>query len=349
MKKYQSTLNKQFANKLDKFLESSKSIVITAHMGQDDDAVSCLLLAYEHVTNHLKKNATEVRLIVTGVRNGRWEYFKNYDKVEFVDDLADHLESSDTLVMLDGSDWYRFSKKEEIRNYKGKTICIDHHPNPIDTHDLHLVDQSYVSCAEIMYELFFDNRQIEKDVAEIVFLGVWGDTGGLRFVRPDKTSSFELIGELVHDHQINIQSLLSKYEKIDTKVFQLLVKLMNNTLIEKVGDWPSFQYSYLNISDVEGLNESIVKYATNLYMDHFLRMISGSDWGFIITPKVKDKTCGVSIRSLPGSINAMDMMRASGLGGGHVRAAGGTIDAKDPKKAKGKLLKWMERNDPVLN
>ncbi len=348
MKKFYTTINNSFIKEFDKQTTSAKDIVITAHISPDDDAISSVLSVYAYLTKHRKVSSSKVRMIFTGKETDRWKYFKNFEKVEFVDDLANELVSTDLLIALDGSGWYRFSKKESIRQFEGYTICIDHHPNPEDKHDLHLVATNYTACAEILYLLFFKNLNFDKDTAETLFLGIWGDTGGMRFVRPDEEDAFPIVGNLINKFGINIQTLTAQYQKIDMNIFSLITALMKNTEIKKVEGWPAFQWSYLEPKYLKkGYTDNQYKTGYHMYMDQYLRMIEGADWGFVVIPK-EGGVCGISFRSLPQSVNVRKIAEAIN-GGGHDRAAGGEIKVRNPKKAFELLLDYLKHNKPVID
>lgn len=266
-KKFFEKPNKQFKELFDQRVKTSKSIVITSHLSPDDDAISSVLSLYAYLTEFLKIKSSSVRMIITGKENPRWGYFENYEKIQYKEDLTDEMKGVDTLIMVDGSGWYRFTNKEdELKTFSCYTICIDHHPNPEDKHNLHLLDANFVSCAEIIYKLFFEDEKIGSRLAENIFLGIWGDTGGLRFVRPDNTSAFETIRAVVDAGNINIQTLESKYMKYDFGVFKIISALMEKTTIESVDGWPPAQVSYLPRSFSFGITTKPQSAPSNILM-----------------------------------------------------------------------------------
>lgn len=347
MKKFYTKIGKSFISQTESEIKNAKNIVITSHISPDDDAISSVLSMYIYVTKYLKVDPKQVRIMFTGKENTRWSYFEKFDRIVFVEDIADHLEKVDLLIMLDGSGWYRFSKKSSISEFSGKTICIDHHPNPEDKHDLHLLVVKYVSCAEIIYKAFLEKEKIDPRTAEVIFLGIWGDTGGLKFIRPDEVGAFTTIQKLISIGNINIQTLTSQYQKINLKTFRLISALMKNTEIVEVKGWPAFQWSYLEPKFLKyGYTDSEYKVGYSVYLDQYMRMIAGADWGFVIIPK-ETKECGISLRSLPESVNVR-VLAEQFNGGGHDRAAGGSVKERNPRKVYEMLLAYMRTTEPVL-
>lgn len=347
MKKLYTTVNQTFVKTFNQKVKSAHNIVVTAHISPDDDAISSVLSVYSYLTKYKNISQDKVRMIITGKPANRWSYFENFEKIQFVDDLANELENVDLLIMLDGSGLYRFSKLDTIREFKGYTICIDHHPNPEDKHDLHLLATNYTACAEILYLLFFKNIPFDKQTAEILFLGIWGDTGGMRFVRPDEKDAFPIVGNLVNKYELNIQTLTAQYQKIDMNIFSIISALMKNTSMNSVKGWPKFQWSYLEPKYLKkGYTDNQYKTGYHAYMDQYLRMVDDADWGFVIIPK-ENGVCSISFRSLPGSVNVRKIAEKLN-GGGHDRAAGGEIKVKSPLKAYELLTDYMKKNKPVL-
>ena len=349
-KKFYTKINNNFNSAFREKVINANSIVITSHLSPDDDSISSTLLIYFYLTKYLRIASGNIKLIITGEKSERWEHFNGFDKIKFVDDLGKHLEEVEVLIMLDGSGWKRFIKSDKPRGFKGYTICIDHHPNPANKFDLHLLAENYVSTAEIIYKLFLKEERIDKDLAEIIFLGVWGDTGGLRFVNSNETSAFETIKRVVEIGNINIQTLTSKYMKIDFRLFNIISKLMSNTKIMNIKGWPPFQVASIDKDFINKgkYHENEVTEGYHIYIDRYVRMLKGADWGFVSVPK-KDGYCYFSFRSLPGSVNVRLLAEDFAGGGGHDRASGAKLEEQDVTKSLKSLYSWMSKNKPTLS
>jgi len=165
----------QFAIDFFKLADEAKSICITTHISADEDAIASILATYRLLTDKYPKK--DIQIIHTGESNRRFQSFQSFDKIQFVSDLSDHLSRFDLLILLDGSNYHRFTPKlERIEKFQGKTICIDHHSSPADEFDLALVAPHIPSTAEIIYLLFSKNSPIDKSLAEIFLLGNLTDT-----------------------------------------------------------------------------------------------------------------------------------------------------------------------------
>ena len=162
---------KNFTRKFLKMTETASRICITAHLSPDPDSIASILSTYYLLTkNHPTKS---IKMVCAGEPINKFRMFKNYKKIEFVKDLAEYLDSFDLLILLDGSQYYRFTEiPEKIEKFNGKTICIDHHSSPIDKFDLSLVAPQISSCSEIIYLAFCKDSKVDKPLAEIFLLGI---------------------------------------------------------------------------------------------------------------------------------------------------------------------------------
>ena len=349
-----------FRERFWKMVEKEETIVITGHVGPDDDSVASVLAVYWLIKEKFPKKKME--MVCTGEQISAFESFKGFGKIRFVEELVDWLTtlripprkspyqntlvapvtpgeairpltgetsaSKPLVIMLDGSQFDRFSRRpEKLKKLAGKTICIDHHSSPIDDFDLSLVDSSASSCAEIIYCLFHKNKEVDKKLAEIYLLGILGDTGNFTYLKPNQTETLLIAKKLIEVGEIEIQELQSRYQQYSKKVFGLMGELMSNTrYFDGVGEWPPFQVSFLSKAG----DDKDVSKASHLYIRQYLKSIKGYNWGFVITSR-EDGSCSVSFRSLPGVVNVRKLAEKFN-GGGHDLASGGEVEVSDPEK-----------------
>lgn len=333
-------------------LSSVQSICITSHRSPDDDSIASVLAMYQLVTEKFPDKRVE--MIYTGdPENGRYKSFANFEKVKFVPDLTDQLFGFDLLIMLDGGEWGRFTNKPDAaRTFTGKTICIDHHGSTPDKFDLMLVEPGASSCSELVYRLVEDKEHLEVEKARIFLLGILGDTGNFSYLDPTQLETLDIGRKLIEKVGVSIQEFTSLYAAIPKSRFELVKELMKNTeYIDSIPGWPPLQISTLSreYAVVFGYTDLEISEAVHIYVDNFLRWIHGYEWGVMITPRA-DGTYSLSLRSLPGSVNVRRVVERMGTGGGHDRAAGGTIrhDSKEVpvevSQAKEILLTWLNNN-----
>ncbi len=348
-KNIHTKLDNAFANKVISTVKNSKNIIITSHLGPDEDSIMSTLAMYYFLINHLKIDIGKVRMTYSWQKSGIWEYFVNYNKIEFVDDLYKHLDNTDLLIILDCSGWRRISRNPSITGFKGRTICIDHHPKPANTFDLHLIEKNYSSTCEILYRLFFEDKKLEKDICEILLAGILSDTGNFIYLLPDHTQTFDIAKRLITDGNINMQTLYSKYSGISFNVYKLITKLMVNGRFMQIEGWPKFFVSMISEEYVKrnNFNNAEISRASGIYIDNILKHIEDISWGLVVTPR-GERFFNISSRSLPNSVSIRTIMEKLKIGGGHDRAAGGGVKAESSKLALDYVLKWMRTNKPLI-
>lgn len=342
----------QFAADFLKLTDEAKNICITTHMSADEDAIASILAAYRLLSNRYSDK--DIQIIYTGELNKRFQSFQNFEKIQFISDLSDYLDKFDLLILLDGSNYYRFtSKPDKLKESRSKKICIDHHSSPSDEFDLTLIAPNIPSTAEIIYLAFYKNTPIDKSLAEVFLLGVLGDTDNFTYLKPDQADTFLTAKRLVEEGGIEIASLQARYRTLEPKILTTLGELIANTTYHKVNNWPDFQTSFLDrdFANKNNLTDREIGEAAEIYTAFFIRAIVGYKWGFTIRPKSNGE-CNVSMRSLPGSVNVREIAERMGIGGGHDRAAGGTFreadKALDAKECLTKTLDWINENEPVI-
>lgn len=335
-----------------KLVSEAKSICITAHMSADEDAIASILATYRLLSD--KYPDKDIQVIHTGESNKRFQSFQNFEKIQFVPDLSDHLDKFDLLILLDGSNYHRFTPEpERIKEFRGKTICIDHHSSPPDEFNLALIARHIPSTAEVIYLGFYKSVSIDKPLAEIFLLGILGDTGNFSYLRPDQTDTFLTAKRLVEEGAIEIVSLQSRYRALEPKILTALGELIKNTEYHNVKNWPDFQTSFLsrNFANENNLTDKETSEATGIYTAFFVKSVTGYSWGFTIRPRGNGE-CNVSMRSLPGSVNVRELVEQMGIGGGHDRAAGGSFRESGKilaaEECLEKVLVWMGENKPVI-
>lgn len=349
--RFDSEITEEFKSSFDDIVKKSNSIKITSHFSPDDDSISSVLAVYYYLIEILKIDKDKVKIIYTGEKNEKWSSLKYFENIEFVDDIFNYSTDNDLLILLDGGGYKRFSRKDEMLNFSGKTICIDHHPVPSNQFDLHLVAKQYTSTSEIIYRLFYQNiTSLEKDLCEIILLGLIGDTGSFRYVNKSNCGVYGIAERLISDGDINMDAFSNRFQKISKRIYQLLIKIMSNSEIKSIKNWPDFVFGTVDINYcIENMyTDNEISEASSLFTS-YLRSVENVDWGMIITPRLHDNTHSVSFRSSPGSVVTREIGEKMGIGGGHDRASGGKLLTNNTKKAAKSIFDWMKKNKPSFS
>jgi nanoRNase/pAp phosphatase (c-di-AMP/oligoRNAs hydrolase) len=336
----------QFRDECLNLVAGADSVVITSHMSPDDDSIGSVLSVYTILTEAFPQK--NIRIIYTGEMVFRYSVFANFEKIHWVDDVANHLEGVDLLVMLDASQYARFSKLPEKLALVPHKICIDHHASEPDAFTLLLKVQEVTSNSELIYRTFV-GEVLPVSVAEPILLGILGDTGNFSYVPPAQADVFLIAKRLIETIGTPIDQFRARYGGIPKRIIPLLQDLVKNTTYGTVTGWPDFQYSYIDRATLEGNNytDEDMSAASHIYMGQYLPRVQGYGWGFVITPR-QSGGCRMSGRSLPGSVNVRDLHERLGIGSGHDRASGGYFPEPDPQACIKLVHTWINENAPVL-
>lgn len=325
-------------------ISESNNIVITSHLSPDDDSIGSVLLMHSILIE--KYPSKSIRIIYSGQKVNRYSIFKNFETIEWVDDIANHIDNVDVLVTLDASNWRRFSKLHEKLASIPKRIGIDHHASEPDEYTLLFKDEKASSNTELMYRIFIEGTQYSKEVAEYIFLGINGDTGGFAYVEPSKADIFILAKDLIEKIDMSIDLFRSRYMGIPIKIIPLLQELVKNTTYQTIDNWPPVQFTF--IKKINDYTDEDMSAASHIYMGQYLPRVEGYSWGFVITPRT-DMTCRMSGRSLSGSVDVRTFHELLGIGSGHIHASGGYFKEIDPEVCLNKVIEFMKNNKPVLS
>jgi nanoRNase/pAp phosphatase (c-di-AMP/oligoRNAs hydrolase) len=345
---------KEFTKEFSKLVSSSKTILITSHKSYDDDSTASVLAMYDYI--HSKYPSKKVRIIYSGESQIRYKTFKNFKKIEFVKDIVDISDVFDLYIFLDGNRYDRFTNNpDELRKKVTRSICIDHHATKSEKFNLCLVSKKASSTSDIIFRCFFENinKKISKDISKVLLLGILGDTGYFKYIRPYQSNTFQVVRSLIDAGNIDLHDFVYSYNTIDLIVFEVIKDFIRNTSYKKVKGWPDFQISYISteFKSKGKYNNNEIMQAQRNYLDNYVRSIEGYTWGIVGHP-LDNGDCYISIRSLPGSVNSRIIAEKINLGGGHNRASGCIF-----KKYSGitvikciqKIIKWLNQNKAILD
>ena len=295
----------------------------------------------------------KIKIIISGRSVDRFSSFKNYNQINFVSDVLEYIKSDDLLIVVDGSQYSRFSNLWPTQQIENQTICFDHHQSPPDNFNLVLQRPTSSSTAELIYQL--DSKlQNDSNFCELILLGILGDTGTFNYIKPGQYHVLRVVEKILNVTKIDIQEYKSKYNYITFEGFKSIQEFSHNTTFHQIGSWPPFSVSLVSRDFVKenNLTDGQIGEGSDIFVSIFTRSIQGYPWGISIKPR-SDGSCGLSLRSLPGSVNVRKLMEDTGFGGGHNRASGGTvkIEGKEasPEEVKEIVLNWIKQNLPVLD
>ena len=310
---------------LDNILEEinkAETIVILTHENPDGDAIGTGLALY----NALKDYGKNPDIIIP-------EYPRTFDFLPGVDEIKKEssIEKYDlaisvdcaTIKMLNGFANY-------FENAKVK-VSIDHHSTNTMFGDLNYVSPDAPACAQILLVVLnYFKIEITKDIGTCILTGIITDTGGFKYSSVT-AETFEFVAWLLNKG-INVSKIYRKVLQVKTKAnFELTRMAMERLEFLEDG---KVAFTYITKEDEEKVNAESGDHEGIVEVGRDIESVEVS-----IFLRETDKGCKVSMRSNE-YVNVSDVCILLG-GGGHVRAAGATMQCT-VEQAKEKVLRQVK-------
>lgn len=164
---------KQEFKTLKYIIKNSKRILLFAHSRPDADTLGSSLAFYYYLKN-LDKDVEVVCFDKIP------DYLKLIVSYEPKNPGEVDLQNFDSVIALDSVE-RGFDKVRDKLLDSQAVVLIDHHPDINESGDLNIVDASYSSVSEIIFDFFeFHNIKINNQIATLLLMGILGDTGNLQ-------------------------------------------------------------------------------------------------------------------------------------------------------------------------
>lgn len=318
-----SILEAEFKKAYKQVLES-QNIYIASHVQPDGDNIGSML----SLGLALKKLNKNVRLLKSDEIPSDYMFLPNIDLIKDYD----NIDEIDLFIALDSSDEGRLGKNKDLLS-KAKTILnIDHHISNTDFGHINIVDHNASSTGELMYDFIkYMNISIDEDMATCIYTAISSDTGSFMY---DNTSAktHEIAADLIKigidKRNINI----NLYQNKSLERTKLFIKTMDNLELyfeNKVG---------LAKITQDMLEDCNAKMEDSEGIISFIRDISPVEVA-ILLKEFSNNEIKVSMRS-KRYIDVAKICSNFG-GGGHIRAAGCTIN-ESIEEAKALILNEIE-------
>ena len=296
-------------NILEEKLLSAKKVAITGHINPDGDCIGSVLAIY----NYISTVYPEIKLSAYLEEfSDKFMFLKNSENIK---QSVEEDEEFDLLICVDSADIQRLGFSEVLLQKSKESINIDHHVTNTKFTDETCLEADASSTAEVIYTLL-NKEKIDKAVAECLYTGMVHDTGVFRYscTSPKTMSRAADLMEKGIDYTTIVDE--SFYEKS-----YLQNQILGRTLLESILilDGKCI-FSYVNRKmmnfyevtkkDLDGIIEQ-------------LRQTRGVEVAIFLY-EVETQKYKVSLRSK----TKVDVSKIAAFfgGGGHVRAAGCTMD-----------------------
>ncbi|MBP2650264.1 MAG: phosphoesterase RecJ domain protein [Firmicutes bacterium] len=284
-------------------LVEAERMVITGHNHPDGDCLGSMLAIYDvliglgkDVTMLIDDEVPQAYDFLPGVRNIRR--------------LGKELIDADLLVVLDASDSDRIVGVKEAVN--AKIVNIDHHISNTKFADYWYIDSAAAATGEIIVQLIkLMKWPIIDDIAINLYTAIAADSGFFRYANTT-SATLRLAADLVDCGAT--PHIISEY--LDTKPLSsiaTMLKVMETLEICNGGQLATITVLPETVEAGGESTEGLINYPRN---------ISGVEIA-IMFKIVDTDTTRVSFRSRNADVSKLALQFG---GGGHIRAAGCTVD-----------------------
>jgi len=292
-----------------KEISNAKTIGIAGHIRPDGDCVGSCLALY----GYLKNACSGAKVVVYLEQPSEiFSFLSGYDEIDTA--FTDHG-NYDVFFALDSGDADRLGPAKDYFYAAGKRICIDHHISNTGFGDASYMDADASSTCELLFRLF-EKQYMDVSVAEALYTGIVHDTGVFQYSNMKK-SSFEAVGELVSygfDSSKIIDETFYQKTYVQNQILgrALLesILFMDGKCIASEVDLKMMQFYNVTSKDLDGIINQ-------------LRVTKGVECAIFLY-EIQTMQYKVSMRS-NGAVNVAEIASYFG-GGGHVRAAGCTMN-----------------------
>ena len=285
------------------------TIGITGHVRPDGDCVGAVLGMYAYLSNVYKD--AKIRIFLEKPAE-MYSFLKGYDQI---DESFAYPGQFDVFICLDSGDIDRIERADKLFMGAKKSICIDHHVSNSGFGDVFHVEPEASSTCEILTRLFED-RYIDTEVAKALYTGIAHDTGVFRysctgpdtFIALSKLVKYDFDGSKITDETFYQKTYMQN--QLLGRSLLVSILFMDGKCIASSIDRRAMDFYGATGKDLDGIVNQ-------------LQVTKGVEVAIFMheTGTLEYK---VSLRS-NGKVNVADVASYFG-GGGHVRAAGCTMN-----------------------
>lgn len=158
-------------DKVRALLSQSTEIVLCGHMNPDGDAIGASFA----LAASLRAAGKKVQVLLES-------YSEKYQLIPGAEMLAklEDVGTPELFISLDCGDMGRITWLTEVFQRSGTTLNIDHHNSNSYFGDLNYVDVNASSTCELVFEIIRDAFPVDDKIATALYAGLVYDTGGFR-------------------------------------------------------------------------------------------------------------------------------------------------------------------------
>ena len=293
--------------------KESKNILLFAHSRPDSDTVGSVLALREYIKNFGKN-------VDIACLDPFPEYLENLAPNYF--NFPEHLDLKKyNLIIATDSVERGFQKIKNQFQENQVVALLDHHPDITIRGDINIIDPTYSSVCEIIYNFFeFNEIKITRPMATFLLLGILGDTG--MFQHSNTTSRVLEIASILIKSGAPITKIVNvAFSNKNISTLKLWGKAFEKAKINPKNGLISSVITQEDLKECGGNMEDIAQVAG------ILNTVPGAKFSLILSER-EDGIIKGSLRS--EEYKGVDVSRIAAMfgGGGHKLASGFELKGK---------------------
>ncbi len=309
-------MNKTVFQQIVKSILESNSIMIFPHVIPDGDTIGC--------ASALKRAFTKIGKKAQVIDEKDIPDYLKFLTQDYEDWEEFQQDQPDLCIAVDCSDLGRLGERKDFFLTGKRTVNIDHHPTNTCFADLNYIDDKASATGEIIFDLLKGlNIQFDPFIAEAIYSAISTDTGSFKYTNTSTKSHLvaaELIDMGVDLNEVSVELYQNtRLEKIrlEAEVLETLEIICDGKVASAYATEDMLKKTGATMNETEGFIE-------------LLRNIQGVEVA-IFFKETQTKEIKIGFRAKQYADVSKIAMKFGG--GGHVKAAGCTInDSLDQAK-----------------
>ncbi len=292
-------------------VRNAGSIAVSGHIRPDGDCVGSVMGLYLYLKKELPEAEVDVYLEKPA------EIFDCISHIEDVKSEFNNVDAGkiyDVFIVLDCAD-DRLGEVRVLYEKARKKINIDHHISNPGCGDVRIVEPERSSTAELLYDLM-DPAALDEEIARALYIGIIHDTGVLRYSNT-APHTLQVVSELIKfgfDFSKIIDDTFYEKTYVQTQIMGRAilesVRFMHDKCIVSMVSRRMMDFYQVTPQDLDGIVNQLLA-------------VKGVECA-IFMYEIRTLEYKISMRS-KGRVDVAGVAMRFG-GGGHVRAAGCTMN-----------------------
>lgn len=292
-------------------VRNAGSIAVSGHIRPDGDCVGSVMGLYLYLKKELPEAEVDVYLEKPA------EIFDCISHIEDIKSEFNNVDAGkiyDVFIVLDCAD-DRLGEVRALYEKARKKINIDHHISNPGCGDVRIIEPERSSTAELLYDLM-DPAAVDEEIARALYIGIIHDTGVLRYSNT-APHTLQVVSELIKfgfDFSKIIDDTFYEKTYVQTQIMGRAilesVRFMHDKCIVSMVSRRMMDFYQVTPQDLDGIVNQLLA-------------VKGVECA-IFMYEIRTLEYKISMRS-KGRVDVAGVAMRFG-GGGHVRAAGCTMN-----------------------